>query len=469
MNEIASNVIGHVGIIGVVVLAACHVRAPSVEAVQVVSTDPRFMDNYLHADSARLVGTLSPDTTLLKYDSTVKYQEIDGYGATLTDSSVVDINRLSRGPRQQLLRLLFDPKRGLNMNFLRVPLGASSSSLHDYTYLDLPPGREDLELKGFSLDEARSTISLLKEIKSINPNLRIILSPWTAPGWMKTTDSTRKGVLRHDRLDVYARYLLKTITAYEQAGLRPWGITIQNEPMFSLAEYPSMEIELDDQVALIREHLGPLLHRLGEPVRILGLDFNYDLHERGREIFVRSGGFLAGTAFHCYGGSPSDMKDFVSAIYQTECSGLTTSTASQTLHWWISNEVIAAGLLGSKLAMGWNLVLDEKHGPALYVCDICRGLIDLEGDSFVVNPELVALAHAGKFLTQGARRIETGAPVDPGYSYIGYINPDGTCVLVIENRGDKRRSFGVASGSGRYHEFAVPADGVTTVTFSSSR
>src|ERR1700736_6476352 len=77
---------------------------------------------------------------LIGVDDTARFQTIDGFGASLTDSSSWLIgNKLDLGQRRALLRSLFDPTDGAGMSLLRQPMGASDfSSRGDFSYADSP-------------------------------------------------------------------------------------------------------------------------------------------------------------------------------------------------------------------------------------------------------------------------------------------------------------------------------------------
>src|SRR2546423_11072512 len=53
------------------------------------------------------------------------YQRVDGFGASITDSSAEVLYRLSPAAREDTLRRLFDPERGIGVSFLRQPVGSS--------------------------------------------------------------------------------------------------------------------------------------------------------------------------------------------------------------------------------------------------------------------------------------------------------------------------------------------------------
>jgi glucosylceramidase len=67
--------------------------------------------------------------TILVNES-VRYQEIDGFGASLTESSAWLLKRkLSDAQRRAALEMLFDRKKGLGLSILRQRMGASDFAI----------------------------------------------------------------------------------------------------------------------------------------------------------------------------------------------------------------------------------------------------------------------------------------------------------------------------------------------------
>ena len=95
------------------------------------STDPEFRSPY-NSDPAIVV------------DTTVRYQEIDGFGNCLTGGSAILLNRMTPAARSALLQDLFSPEgNGIGISYLRISIGASDLSDRVFTYCDLPPGETD--------------------------------------------------------------------------------------------------------------------------------------------------------------------------------------------------------------------------------------------------------------------------------------------------------------------------------------
>jgi glucosylceramidase len=449
--------------LGFVCLNGAFAMATGTDAAEILVTDPAHPSHFLRKVEAKTGRSRS--ATLLSFDRSSLRQEIEGYGAALTDSSVLAINSLPAGKRSALLRELFDPVRGLNMNYLRIPLGATDFGTKSYSYLDLPAGQEDPELTQFSLRQAAAMIRLLHEIQGINPDLKLLLSPWSPPAWMKTSGQLHGGSLKKEHYGTFARYLLKSISAFEGEGFTVDSLTIQNEPYFSTEQYPTMGMDENEQIEFIRDFLYPALRSAGEKTKILALDHNYDLRPQADMIAAALGDKIAGVAYHCYGGDYLEMANSTTPIYQTECTSGTWGDFAGSLRYWLDTQVIGAGLIGGKLAMGWNLALNEKHGPYFGYCDNCRGLVDIHSKSKKVtfNPELIALAHAGKFLRPGSHRIESLPPLDGNYSYIAYLNPNQSVVVVVQNLGASLREFVLPGSDGVFFRFSVPAGGVASI------
>src|SRR5258708_9750956 len=103
---------------------------------------------------------------------------MDGFGASITDASAwLMYNKMSKSQRAALMGALFDPVKGIGLNFLRQPMGASDLTTlasGEYSYDDMPNGQTDPNLTHFSIkhDEAY-IIPVLKQPLQVNPNSKI--------------------------------------------------------------------------------------------------------------------------------------------------------------------------------------------------------------------------------------------------------------------------------------------------------
>ena len=95
----------------------------------------------------------NPEITV---DTTQRYQSVDGFGYTLTSGSATLINSLSANSKASLLQELFGKDaNSININYLRISIGASDLSASVYTYDDMPAGQTYTGLTNFNLDPDR--------------------------------------------------------------------------------------------------------------------------------------------------------------------------------------------------------------------------------------------------------------------------------------------------------------------------
>lgn len=180
--------------------------------------------------SALAFSSASNSFPMIDVDSAQTFQTIDGFGYTFTGSSAYLIQKMGASERSNLLKELFSSD-GIGVSYLRVSMGASDLSPSVFTYNDLPAGETDTELAKFSLSkDLEDVIPLLKQVLAINPSIKILATPWTAPVWMKTNSSAIGGSLKPEYYGVYAKYFVKYIDAMKANGITIDAVTIQNEP-----------------------------------------------------------------------------------------------------------------------------------------------------------------------------------------------------------------------------------------------
>ncbi|WP_028612328.1 glycoside hydrolase family 30 protein [Paenibacillus harenae] len=419
----------------------------------------------------------SDNETAVDIDEAQAYQTMDGFGASMTDASAWLIaNRLAPERRDELMAKLFDRTEGIGISYLRVPMGASDFSLSHYSYDDLPAGESDPELKRFSIkhDEAYIIPTLL-QARKMNPDLKLMGSPWSAPGWMKTSDSLIGGSLKNEYSGTYANYFVKFIQTYEAAGLPVDAVTPQNEPHHVPADYPGMRMEAVQQAEWIKHDLGPALSNAGLDTKIVIWDHNWDEAYYPMTVLndPEASRYIAGTAFHGYAGEVSSQSKVKEAypdkdIYFTESSGgAWAPNFGDNLKWDMQNLIIGATRHFARTVLKWNLALDEKGGPRTGGCQDCRGVVTIDSatGAYTLNEEYYAFGHASKFVAPGARRIESTG-LEPGsIENVAFQNPDGSIVLVAFNSADAEKTF-VVRWKGESFRATLPAGAAATYVWS---
>ncbi len=441
-------------------------------------------------------------------DRTRTFQTMFGHGAAMTDSSAwVLMNLKEKNPQLfgYAMQKLFSPTEGAGLSFLRLPMGASdyTASATYYTYCD----ERSPDLSRFSIAHDREhIIPALKAALRLNPEIRILGSPWSAPAWMKTNgklvgisaaEKTAGATckLRSDCFEAYAEYFVKFIEQYRAEGIEIWGVTLQNEPQFDLATYPCMRMDEDDQIRLV-SLLGPKLAAKGLKTKIFIHDHNWGLHPGDRQVIggdtklaplesvtkilsdPAAGKFIAGTAWHCYYGNTEIMSQVYNAVHQrfpdqeilcTEHGGWGRNRGGWwgDVEWGMSHSWMGGPQNWCQASVEWNLALDSKFGPTPRPDSAAAGLLVVQTDNYQevkFEREFYGLAQLSRAARPGSKRIAASiTSSDPGgMDVIAFALPNGQTSLVVFNKKKMEQSFQVAA-DGQF--FAYLAPGHSLVTF----
>ena len=416
----------------------------------------------------------SIDTSLIdkviKITDSVQYQIMDGFGYTLTGGSAMLIHKMSKSARSGLLNELFS-KEGLGVSYLRLSIGASDLDSAPFSYNDLPKGKTDVDLEKFSL--AQDTVHLvpvLKEILSINPQIKLLGSPWSPPVWMKDNQDTRGGSLLPEYYQVYANYLIKYIQAMRTEGIEIDAITIQNEPLHP-GNNPSLLMKAPQQADFIKNHLGPAFKNEGIDTKIIIYDHNADRPDYPINILndPEAAKFIDGSAFHLYGGEIEALSEVHQAhpdkhLYFTEQWVGAPGDFSKELTWHIENLIIGAPRNWSKTVLEWNLAADQNQNPHTDRggCDRCLGAVTINGDKVTREPAYYIIGQASKFVPPGSVRIASTLVEE--IPNVSYKTPDGQIVTILQNTSEEEKEILIKSDQANIH-FKLAAGDIGTLVF----
>lgn len=385
----------------------------------------------------------------LKVDSTMRFQEIEGFGYSLTGGSAIVLNQLDAQRRNKILREMFSSDSGaLKVSYLRISIGASDLDPAPFSYDDLPAGETDVNLDKFSIEpDRKNLIPILKEILAINPNIKIMGSPWSPPTWMKTNNSTIGGSLKKEYFPVYAQYFVRYIQAMKEEGISIDAITVQNEPLHP-GNNPSMLMEAPDQRDFIKFHLGPAFRQAGIATRIVIWDHNCDHPEYPISILndAEAKQYIDGSAFHLYSGEITALNTVHEAhpdrnLYFTEqWTGKNESFSSNFM--WHTEQVVIGSLRNwSKVVLQWNLANDTGFGPHTDGgCTECKGALTI-GAEIVKNPSFYIIGQISQWVPPGSIRIQSD--ILPGLKSVAFLTPQGKKVLLVLNTSHKSQSFNI--------------------------
>ncbi|MCI1219527.1 MAG: glucan endo-1,6-beta-glucosidase [Bifidobacterium sp.] len=439
-------------------------------------------------------------------------QRIDGFGASITEASA-DLWASAVDDPGQMIRDLFDPVDGIGLSMLRQPIGPSDHVTRPYSFVRRWPDKRLRSLR-FNVEEER-IVPMLEAAQAVSlrgaqredervdarrcaspvavraaicgttrnaerrwQGLRIIVSPWSAPAWMKTNLSVlgrRRawphciGRLRKSYYDAYARYLAAFVRLYRDHGLDVFGLTPVNEPDNAQAIWPSMAMSPEEQAAFIADQLAPRLHAEGlDDVNIMCWDHNYstDRYPDGefvKTLYARGGALqaVAGSAWHYYGGSSSTMSRIHElwpnkGIWVTEASGGDWGPRNwEAALLGMSNRVIAMLRNWAQCVVLWNVALDRDGGPDYYYRRYDRqhsrnrGLLSVDRASGAAtkNADYYVIGHFSRFVPVGSRCVSSIASCDiPGVRHVAFITPDDHMALVVNNDGVTARRIAVQDG-----------------------
>ncbi|HEX7754806.1 MAG TPA: glycoside hydrolase family 30 beta sandwich domain-containing protein [Niabella sp.] len=377
---------------------------------------------------------------VITIDASRTYQTIDGFGYTLTGGSAVLINQLPPGKKRALLEELFGKSAGaIGISYLRLSIGSSDLDSATFSYNDLPAGETDIDQSKFSLEPDKANlIPVLKDILAINPAIKIIAAPWSAPAWMKDNNSTKGGSLKPEYYGSYATYFVKYIREMQAEGIRVTAITPQNEP-YHPGNNPSLYMTAAMQRDFIKNDLGPAFSKNNIATKIVVYDHNLDKPLYADTIYQDPGAarYVVGAAFHLYAGDVSAMGQLHERypdkqLYFTEQWTGSREPFNTTLLWHVKNVIIGTLRNWSKIALEWNLANDpsfKPHTPG--GCTECKGAITIDGSSFTRNVSYYIIAHASKFIPPGSKRIES-TQVN-GLPNAAFITPAGKTILLVLN------------------------------------
>ena len=418
--------------------------------------------------------------TTIDVNEATTYQTMDGFGASLTDSSAWDLNQLSAADREAVLQALFNPTTGIGLSFLRQPLGGSDFSLGNYAYDDTC-----CDVNDFSLNNGHDNayiIPQLQRIKQINPAVKLLGTPWSPPRWMKTNNDWAGGSGAHLQTQyyaAYAQYFVKYVQGYAALGLPIDFVTLQNEPFNDNTGMPAMHMDPGEQANFIKNNIGPAFASAGISTKILVWDHNWDVASYPTSVLndAAARAYVAGVAWHCYGGTP-DAQTQVRNLYPNLGVWLTECSSGN----WVSGGASPAGSFGgnlyrnvqqlvigatrnwSKSVVNWNLVLDQNMGPTngAGACFTCYSVarVNTSNKTWSLDVDYYSLGHVSKFVVPGAVRIDSNT-YSGGIENVAFKNPDGSKVLVAINAGGSSSTFKVRWG-GQSFSYTLPAGAVAS-------
>ncbi|KAJ5620399.1 beta-1-6-glucanase [Penicillium lagena] len=416
--------------------------------------------------AAPVLGTGDSPTWSLAVDDTRSghKQQMVGFGAAVTDATITVFSALSEAQRSALFTELLttDGPEAVGMSLMRHSIGASDLSSYEYSYDQTPNNiSPDPRVANFSLeDPGNHMVNMIAEFKKYNPDLRLLGSVWSPPGWMKN-NHVQDGNATDNTFNMkwagsYAEYFVKYIQAFRKKGVQVDAITIQNEPLNSNPGYPTMYLPANESTAIIQHHVGPSLKSAGLNTEIWAYDHNTDVPEYPQTVLDGAGDYVNNVAWHCYATNNTwdvltqfHKKNPKATQYMTECW-----TSPYTSWYQVPYFVMGPIQNWAVGAIAWTLGTTFDYNPHLPGgCNSCRGFIEVDPatGTYKKTTDYYMMGQFSKFVPRGAIALSTSASFDveieEKIATAAFLNPDHSRTVVIYN--------------------GFPQDGNATVNFAS--
>lgn len=445
-----------------------------------VTTNNRSQDFKKQAADFSSKSNMSPTT--IKLNPAERFQTMDGFGAAITGSTAFNLMKMTKENRTKFLKETFSPTEGMGQSYVRISIGCSDFSLSEYSLCDTP----GIENFGLTSEETDYVIPMLKEILAINPDLKIMGSPWTPPQWMKVNNLTdlqpfnswTSGQLNPAYYGDYATYFVKWIQAMNQNGIKIYSVTPQNEPL-NRGNSASLYMGWEEQFEFVQNHLVPQFKAASLSTKIYLFDHNYNYDnmadQNGYPMKIYDAGIdsdvVAGAAYHNYGGDKAELLKVQSRYPERELVFTETSIGTwndgRNLQVRLIDDMreVALGTVnnGCKAVIVWNLMLDTERGPNREGgCQTCYGAVDIDISDFSTitrNSHYYIIGHLSSVVKPGAVRIGTTGFSDPGFIHSAFENTDGTYAVVLLNSTSASKSITLDDGK-QHFTYEVPANSV---------
>ncbi|KAF0716305.1 hypothetical protein As57867_002901, partial [Aphanomyces stellatus] len=376
--------------------------------------------------------------SVIRVDESKVFQEILGFGGAFTEASALNFKKLPLAKQEEVLRLYFDKETGAAYTFGRVPMNSCDFSPASYSFDDVV---NDVKLDHFDMHISHDQDALIPFIKGalkLRPDIKLFLSPWSPPAWMKLPDwqgahsmtgSVYPVGLNPDFRQTWALYFSKFITAYKNQNISFWGLTPQNEPMFP-APWEACSYDAEHEASFVAEFLGPQIRQDHPDVKILVFDHNRDFVTQWASAAYQAGNqYVDGVAFHWYN---ADGRELDGALYYNHlndthhldpsklllateacnCPGVATGKDAWFRAQRYGHDIISDLNNYAHGWVDWNLLLDHTGGPN-HLNNTCDAPLILSPDAqdFHIQPLYYFIKHFSAFVPPGSKRIASDGRV----------------------------------------------------------
>ncbi len=381
----------------------------------------------------------------------VEYQTFHGFGGAFTEAAAHTYATMNDEVKEEIIKACYG-ENGLRYKLGRIHMNSCDFALGNYTYIE--EGDDKLETFDISHDKKEILPMIADANRVADGPIQFLMSPWSPPAFMKINgEMNHGGSLKEEYYDIWAQYYAKFIHAYQKENVEIDWLTVQNEPM-AVQTWDSCIYTSEQEQQFVRNHLGPVLEKEGlGDVGIFVWDHNKEeAYQRFKDILSDdvAAKYIRGEAVHWYTGDHFEGLEIVKKMYPdkevfftegcVEYSRFADSGEVQKAEMY-AHDILGNLNAGISASLDWNLLLDEKGGPN-HVGNFCAAPImcDTKEGSFEKRLSYYYIGQFSRYIQKGAKRIGTTRYTDK-VEVTGFLNPDGTRVIVLLNRGEEAVAY----------------------------
>ena len=384
------------------------------------------------------------------------YETFEGFGGAVTEAAGYIYSLMNDEQKKKVIETYFSPEK-MNYRLVRVHMDSCDFSLGLYEAMS---NSEDTELKSFSFERTEKYILPMLEDakKTAGENLKLMLTPWSPPAFMKTNGKrTGGGKLKPEYRKLWAEYICRYIREFQNRGFEVQRISIQNEPK-AVQTWDSCLFTAEEEKSFLRDFLYPTMKSHGfENIEVFIWDHNKErIYERVRDtVDEETREMVSGAAFHWYSGDHFEGLELVRRLYPELKLIMSESCLEysifdekniESVTNKLCHEIIGDLNHGMCAFYDWNLLLDEKGGPN-HVGNYCHApfLYDVEKKKLLPQKTQEQYEMFSHFICPGSVRVQTTKFTEQ-IDTVAYRTPDGRIVLILLNKGKELEAVNIRLG-----------------------
>lgn len=432
-----------------------------------------YKTNYRYGELKTIISEVHLDSEeylewgLINLYPEIKYQTFYGFGGAVTESSAYAYSLMNEEDKKAFIKAYYG-EDGLKYNYARLHIDSCDFCLGNYSAKELPDDEFSLER------DKQYIIPLLKEIEKTK-KLKYMMSPWSPPGYMKTTGKRNGGgKLLKQYYSAWAEHVATYLAKYIEMGFDVSMVSVQNEANAN-TRWDACTYTAEEEGVFLRDYLYPELKSRGlEDIKRIIWDHNRErAYERLRDTLevVGNTNCIDGVAYHWYSGNYFENLQMIYERYPNIISIMSEGCIEAYHNYkeenaWAYAERYAYNILsclknGCNLFLDWNILLDNKGGPN-HVGNYCAAPMMLDENNRLTKKIMFdMIGHFSKYIQVGAKRIGISGYTDK-LDYVAFKNPNGEFVVVVLNRRDEDLEFYLRINN-KHTKIEIPQKSIITL------